>query len=106
MSNRETEFLESPRHQRPPESVAYTVDTASYGGSPTSVAVALYRVSAAGAQTDVSGTELVGSPSVVGHIITTPRVGPLAANLVYLLQVTFTAGGSIWSPACYIHVKP
>lgn len=99
-------FLESPRHQRPAEAIAYTVDTARYGGSPTGVAVTLVEVAADGAETDRSGANLDGSATVAGHVITTPRVAALVAGRRYRLQVLFTAGGSTWAPILYIHGKP
>lgn len=102
----ETLFVESPRHQRPAEAIAYTVDTTPYGGGPTNVAVVLYQVAADGAQTNVSGTKLSGSPGVSGDVITTPLVTALVANSVYLLEVRFTCGGSTWAPACYLFGKP
>lgn len=87
--------------QRTPERVAYTIDTAPYGGSPTSVVCTLYQV-AAGARTDVTTTNLSGSPTTSGDTITTPLVDSLAAGASYILEVKFVSGGNTWAPLLQI----
>lgn len=83
--------------QRPPERVAYTCDTAIYGGAPTGVVCAIYQVTVDGL-VDVSATKLAGSPAVTGDVIATPRVVALDAGTTYLLEIKFVAGGNTWAP--------
>lgn len=87
--------------QRTPERIAYTTDTAIYGGSPTSPECTLYQV-AAGARADVSDDHLSGLPTVSGDVITTPLVYDLVAGASYLLEVKFVAGGNTWAPLLQI----
>ena len=90
------QFLEK-QYQGEDEEIAYTVDTATYGGTPTAVAVKLYSFDGR-AYTDVSTTCLSGAASVVSDTITTPTVEALTPNVMYRMEVKFTSGGNIYEP--------
>lgn len=98
----EERFIELQVRQRPTEEIARTVDTADYGGSPSSVAVTLEHIATGGvalpAPVDVSNTKLAGSATVASDVITTPLVTDVVAGSLYRLTVQFVAGGNTYAP--------
>lgn len=100
-----THFAESPLAQRAAERVRYSVNTAIYGGSPTTVTVTIHELPAGqldAVGTDVSDTCLSGEDSVAGDVITLPIVQSLTAGKRYRLAVTFDAGGNRWAPVAIV----
>jgi hypothetical protein len=94
MSNRE--FTQSPIEQGTEEEIAYTLDTTPWGASPSVVVPKVFDVTY-GAREDVTATMMpAGSASVVGNVITLPKLKSLVAGHTYRLEVKFTSGGNIF----------
>lgn len=84
------EIIESPWEQGSEEVRAYTLTTTPWGGSPSTPVVKLYTLADL---TDVSATNLSGSASIAGDVITTPAVVSLTAGVRYRLEIKFVTGG-------------
>ena len=76
------------------ETIAYALDVTVWGGTPASPTTMLYDVTAPSQYDDVSGTNLDGSASVSGNIITTKQVTALAAGHRYRINVGWTNSGN------------
>ena len=63
--------VESPKYVRVDEGVHWSLDTTNYGGSPTSVSVAVYD--ADDADTDVTSATMPGSATVSSDTIQLPE---------------------------------
>jgi len=100
MADSTREFQESPVEQGKDERVSYTIDTALYGATvaPTGIAVYLYE----GDTTDISATNLSGTYSLVGLVISTPLVISLTPGKLYRLEVQFVISGNTVEPYGYI----
>lgn len=86
---------QSPIYQGEDEAVYYTLDTADWGGSPSSVSVVVKL-----AGEDVSGDILTGSPSVADDVITMPKVANVTNGSHYRLEIKFTTLSNVveaWS---------
>ena len=81
---------QSPIYQGEDEEIYYTVDTSTWGGSPSSVSVVVKQNG-----DDVSETLLTGSASVNGDVITLPKIADLVDGTHYRLEVKFTSSGNI-----------
>jgi hypothetical protein len=92
------EVKESPFGQGKDESKAYALTTTPWGSSPTSVTVKIYN----SAGTDMSSTNLSGSVSVSGDVITTPLVTALTAGERYRLEFKFTCSSNIFEAYVYV----
>lgn len=99
------EVIESPLEQGKDERVPYQLTTTPWGGTPSSVTVTLWLVSADGSLSDVSSTCLTGSSSVSGDVLTTPVVYSLTADSTYRLEMKFTTGSKIYEPYLIIWAK-
>lgn len=95
------DVVEGIQSQGVDESIAYTITTTNWGSSPSSVAVAAYKVLANSLET-VTSTVLSGSASVTGDIITLPKLQTLTAGYRYRLEVKFTCSGNIFE--CFVNV--
>ena len=95
------EVRESPITQGKDEQVAYTLTTTPWGSTPTSIAVTI----ANSAGTDTSSTNLSGSASAVGDVITTPKVISLTSGEVYRMEIKFTCSGNIFEPYVIIYAQ-
>jgi hypothetical protein len=84
------ECVESPLDMSTDEQIAYVVSTTPWGGSPSSVAMALYDVTDPTSETDVSNTKLAGSMSISGDNITTKRIFSLVLGRRYRAEVLWT----------------
>jgi hypothetical protein len=84
------------------EQIAYTITTTPWGSSPSSPAAKLYDVTSSG-RTDVSSSMLAGDASVLGDVVTTPRVFGLTAKHLYRLEVQFTCSGNVFE--CYVEIQ-
>lgn len=92
---------ESPFWMGRNEKKQFTLDTAPWGGSPTSPVCTLWDITIS--ETDVSGTNLSGSASPSGDIITTPLVQSLTADHTYLLEIKWTKGSETNAALLIIH---
>lgn len=79
------------------ETVYYELDTANWGGSPTSVSAKVFSY-ADNAYTDVTSTKMVGSANVTGDVITLPGITALAEGTLYRVEVKFTSGANVFEP--------
>jgi len=95
------EVIEGTQLQGEDERIAYTINTAPWGGTPSGVAVVAKDKSANYAV--VTGTVLSGSASVNGDVITCPVLGSLVRGHSYRIEVFFVSGGQILEP--YFNVK-
>jgi len=89
------EITESPINQGIHERVAYQLTTTPWGSSPSSPEVKLYSVNiTTGVLADVSATNLTGTATIVGDVITTPLVIGLAAGTRYRMDILFVVSGN------------
>ena len=95
------EFIQGRQVQGEDERIAYRVSTTPWGSAPTSVVVVVKDVRASYA--DVTATNMTGSPSVVGDLITLPILHSLIAGKTYRIEVKFTSGGNVFE--AYGHVQ-
>jgi len=96
------EVKESPLLQGADEQIAYQLTTTPWGSTPTSVDVKCYDITT-GARTDVTSTNMTGTASVAGDVITCPKLTALTAGSTYRVEVKFTSGGNVWE--AYFIVK-
>lgn len=89
------EVKESPLLQGADEQIAYQLTTTPWGSTPSGVAVTCFDITT-GARTDVSSTNLSGSATVLGDVITCPILKSLTAGNTYRVEVKFTSGGNVW----------
>lgn len=87
------EVKESPLEQGVNESIFYDLTTTPWGGSPTSPVAKLYVKNDDGTLSDVTATNMPGSPTVAGNVITSPTVVNLAADKEYRLDFRFVISG-------------
>ena|SRR3990167_117379 len=92
------EFQQSPILQGVNERVAYTLTTTPWGSSPTSVVVKIYNPK----NEDKSSTNLTGTVSVVGDVITAPLVISLLCDVQYMLTILFVCSGNTFEAFGYI----
>lgn len=81
---------EGMQYQGADEQIVYSLTTTNWGSSPSSPSVKAYDIG--DGHKDVSSTVLDGSPSVVGDVITLPKVKSLTAGHRYRIEVQFTIG--------------
>ena len=81
---------ESPLYQGEDESVAYTLTTTPQGGGPSSPAVVIKDAD----DSDISGTNMTGSASVDGDVITSPAVHSLTPGAKYRLEFQWVSSGN------------
>lgn len=92
---------ESPVYLGRNDKVSFTLDTTLWGGAPTLPACTLWDITTG--ETDVSSTNLSGSASIGGAVITTPLVQLLAVGSQYLLEIKWTKGGETNAALLIIH---
>jgi hypothetical protein len=86
--------IESPLDMSTDEQIAHIVDTTPWGGSPSSVSMALYDTTDPTAESDVSNSKLAGSMSVSGDNITCKRMYNLVLNHRYRAEVLWVDSDS------------
>jgi hypothetical protein len=87
---------ESPITQGADESVAYALTTTPWGSSPGTVSAKIYSIdNATGEFTDVTTTNMTGSASAAGDVITLPVISGLTAGTRYRVEVKFTCAGNV-----------
>lgn len=78
------------------EEIAYQLTTTPWGGSPSSISVAVF--SGLAHLNDVTTLVMpAGTASATGDVITLPVLKDLSRGELYRVRVTFTSGGSIRS---------
>ncbi len=88
------EIVESPVAQGVEEIIAYTLDTAEWGGTPTSPSVVVYDVTDGGYD-DVTSTVMpTNSPSVSDDVITLSALKLLTIESKYRIEVKFVTSGN------------
>lgn len=92
------EFKNSPHKQGEDEQVLYTVDTTPWGGYTSGAACVLKDQYG----NDVSSTNLSGSVSVSGNVITTKKVISLIEGVKYKLEVKWVYSGNTFEAFGYI----
>lgn len=98
------EVREGKQNQGVDESIAYTITTTPWGGTPSSVSVVVKDVSDPAAPSVVTATVMpTGSASVAGDVITLPALKLLTAEHLYKVEVMFTSGGNVLE--CYLMVE-
>jgi|GEM_PF-1798632 len=75
------------------EQLPITLDTAKWAAAPASPVVTLADITT-GTEVDVSATNLSGSATVNGSVITLPLITNCTRDRQYLLRVRFTGGGA------------
>jgi hypothetical protein len=91
------QVVETDLHQGVNESIAYTITTTPWGSSPSAVVVTAYDITT-GDFVDVSATVLSGVASVIGDVITLPKLQSLTARRRYRVDVKFTCSGNTFEP--------
>jgi len=87
------EIAQGELRQGADERIVYQLTTTNWGSSPSAPVVKLYDVTH-GSRTDVSTTNLSGSASVSGDVITAPLVYGLTAGNMYRLEWQFICSGN------------
>lgn len=98
MTDNIREFVESPLYQGQDEQIKYSLTTTNWGSTPSSPVVKIYKQDG----TDVSSTNLSGTATVSGDVVTTPFVTGLTAGLRYRLEIQFVSGGNTYETYGYI----
>jgi len=97
------EVLEGLRIQGADEKIPYKLTTTPWGSSPSSVVVKCFDITTT--RTDVTSTNLSGSASVDGDVITCPLLQSLTAGNTYRLEIQFVAGGVTWEAYAVIQAE-
>lgn len=87
------ETIQTPDRVGTNEVIVFTLTTTPWGGSPSSPVVELYEYSD-GTETDVTSTNLTGSPSIAGDVITCPSVVNVTDGQRYNLYIRWTSSGN------------
>ena len=88
------EIAEGRVEQGVDEAIYYALTVTNWGSTPTSVAV-VAKSYVDGAYTDVTTTVLSGSASVLGNVITLPKLSALTAGTLYRIEIKFTVSSNI-----------
>lgn len=96
------EVIQGAQLQGADEKIAYRLTTTPWGSTPSSVVVKCYDITT-GARTDVTSTNLSGSASVDGDVITCPILQTLTAGNTYRMEIQFVSGGNTWE--CFVVVR-
>lgn len=95
------EIKEGKQLQGSDESIVYTLTTTPWGSSPGTITAAIYEVDG-DTYTDKTSTNMTGSPSAVGDVITLPAVHSLTAGKLYRVEVKFICSGNTFEAYAYI----
>jgi len=95
------EVANSPLPQGEDESIAYTLDTEPWGGYSSGAAVVIKDADG----TDVSSTNLSGSLSESGGVITTPLVTGLTKGEIYRLEIAWVYSGNTFEAFCTLKAE-
>ena len=97
------EVKESKLLQGADEKIAYQLTTTPWGSTPTSIVVKCYDVTTA--REDVTSTNLSGTASATGDVITCPVLQSLTAGNSYRLEIQFVSGGNTWEAYAIIQAE-
>lgn len=92
------EVAEGMQYQGEDEKIVYAITTTKWGSDPSSPSAVLKDPDG----TDVTSTNLTGSASASGDVITTPQVLNLIAGNLYRLEILFISGGQTLE--CYLEI--
>ena len=87
------EIKEGLQYQGEDETVVYTLTTTPWGSSPTSPSAKIFSV-VGDTITDTTSTNMTGSASANGDVITIPAIHSLTAGTLYRVEVKFTCSGN------------
>ena len=98
--------IEGIQYQGADEQIAYTITATPWGSTPTSTSAKIYSYApATDAYTDTTSTNMTGSTSVSGDVITLPVIKSLTAGTQYRVEVQFTSSGNIFEPYFIIQAE-
>ena len=100
----EREIKESPMPQGIDETIVYLLTTTPWASDPTSPSAKIYSF-IDDAYTDVTSTNMSGTASATGDVITLPAVGSLVVDTRYRIEVQFTVSGNIFEPFAWIDAE-
>ena len=83
------------QYQGADETIVYTLTTTPWGTSPSSTSAKIYEVTVH-TFTDKTSTNMTGSTSVTGDVITLPAIASLVDGTLYRVEVQFTCSGNIF----------
>lgn len=89
------EIKEGLQYQGADETVVYTLTTTPWGSDPDTVSAKIYSV-VGDTITDTSSTNMTGSATATGDVITLPAIKALVAGTYYRVEVKFTCSGNIF----------
>jgi hypothetical protein len=98
------EIKEGMQYQGADETIVYTLTTTPWGSSPGSVSAKIFEVDG-DTYTDKTSTNMTGSASATGDIITLPAIHSLVAGTLYRVEVAFTCSGNIFEAFAYINAE-
>ena len=87
------EIKEGRQVQGTGETIVYTLTVSPSGSSPGSESAKIYSVSG-DTYTDVTSTNMTGSASAAGDVITLPAIHSLSIGVLYRVEVTYTISGN------------
>ena len=94
MDATDREAVEKTQYQGVDEEIVDTIDTANWGGTPSSPSVVAKDVT--NALADVTSTVLPsGSPSIASDVITLPKLQDLTQDHTYRIELQFTISGNL-----------
>lgn len=99
------EVVESPQEQGEDERIAWTLTTTPWGGSPSSPTCVLKLIDPSGDMTNVTATNVTGSPSISTDNITSGIVHSLVANSKYRLEFKWVSGSNTLESYLIIFAK-
>lgn len=92
MKTNDRRIAESPLYQGEDEEVIYNIRATPWGSSPTNISVVVKDSGGS----DVTSTVTTGSASVVGDVITLPKIHSLTDGEDYRVEVKFTVSGNVF----------
>ena len=98
------EIKESPLAQGADETIVYTLTTTPWASTPTSPSAKIYSF-IDDTYADVTETNMSGTASATGDVITLPAVAALVADTKYRMEIQFTVSGNTFEPFAWIHAE-
>jgi hypothetical protein len=101
MNADDREVVEGIQYQGVDEKIVYTIDTANWGGTPSSPSVVVKDVT--NALADVTATVMPsGSPTISTDVITLPKLQDLTENHTYRIELKFNIAGNDLEAYCIV----
>ena len=98
------EIKENMIYQGADESIVYSLTTTPWGSTPSSTAAAIFTV-VGDTYANLTTTNMTGSTSVTGDIITLPAIHSLTAGTQYRVEVLFTSSGNVFEAVALIKAE-